>query len=170
MLSEKLGKLLNDQIRKELFSAYFYLSMSAYFYDKSLDGMANFFRVQAQEERDHGMMIFDYIKETGGRVLLQKIDEPKHDFKSIVEVFKMALDHERGVTKSIYNMVNVANEEKDHKTITFLRWFIDEQVEEESTAESNLAKVKMMGDDGRGIFMIDQELLKRVYTPPIVSE
>jgi ferritin len=170
MLSEKIEKELNNQVRKEFFSAYLYLSMATYFYDRSLDGFANFFRVQAQEERDHAMMTFDFINEAGGSVKLQKIDSPENEFKSIVRVFELFLDHERYITKSIYNIVDLANTEKDHKTITFLKWFIDEQVEEESTAESNLAKVKLVEDDGRGILMLDQEFAKRIYAQPTVNQ
>lgn len=167
MLSKGIEQKLNDQVRKELFSAYLYLSMAAYFNEINLDGMANFFRVQAQEERDHGMMIFDFINDAGGKVKLQQIEAPKSDFNSIIEVFEIALDHEKGVTKSIYSIVDLANVEKDHKTIAFLKWFIDEQVEEEATAESNLSKIKLVDGDGRGILMVDQELAKRVYTPPV---
>jgi len=170
MISEKLEKKLNEQIQKEFYSAYLYLSMEAYFTSRSLNGFANFFRVQAQEERDHAMMFFDYVNHVGGKVKLGKIDDPITEFASIEEVFQKALDHERYVTSSIYSIVDVAIEEKDHKTNAFLQWFVTEQAEEESTAETNLDKVKLIGNDGRGILMLDAEMAQRVYTPPQTTQ
>jgi len=170
MISEKIEKKLNEQIQKEFYSAYLYLSMEAYFASRSLNGFANYFRVQAQEERDHAMMFFDFVNHVGGKVKLGMIDGPKSEFESIEEVFKMALDHERYVTSSIYSIVDVAIEERDHKTNTFLQWFVTEQAEEEATAEANLDKVKLIGSDGRGILMLDAEMAQRVYTPPQTSQ
>jgi len=169
MISKKMEQKLNEQIQKEFFSAYLYLSMEAYFASKNLNGFANFFRVQDQEERDHAMMFFNYISHVGGTVKLEKIDAPKSDFSSIDEVMEMVLEHERFVTASIYSIVDLALEEKDHKTNAFLQWFVTEQAEEEATAESNLNKVKLVGNDGRGILMIDSELAQRIYTPPTAN-
>ncbi|MCX7749745.1 MAG: ferritin [Clostridia bacterium] len=166
MISQKMQQKLNEQITKEFYSAYLYLSMEAYFASQNLNGFANYFRVQAQEERDHAMMFFNYINHVGGRVILGQIDAPQTDFSSLEEVMKMTLDHEQFVTRSIYDLVDLAIEERDHKTNAFLQWFVTEQAEEEASAENNLHKVKLVGTDGRGILMLDAEMAQRVYTPP----
>jgi ferritin len=168
MISEKLQKQLNEQIVKEFYSAYLYLSIEAYYTSLNLNGFANWFRVQAQEERDHAMMFFEYINRVGGRVILGQIDAPKTEFSSIEEALQLSLDHERFVTKSIYNIVDTAIEERDHKTSQFLQWFVTEQTEEESNSENNLKKFQLVGNDGRGILMLDAEFATRVYAPPVV--
>lgn len=169
MISEKIEQMLNEQIQKEFYSAYLYLSMSGYFKSVDLDGFANFYYVQAQEERDHAMKIFNYVDEVGGKIVLKQIDAPKSDFESIEQVLGMALSHEQYVTKSIHEIVDAALGEKDHTTYSFLQWFINEQVEEEATADHNLKMMKLVGNDGRGILMLDAELAKRVYTPPVAQ-
>ncbi len=166
MISEKMQLKLNEQIQKEFYSAYLYLSMEAYFASQNLNGFANYFHVQAQEERDHAMMFFNYINHVGARVKLGQIDAPKNDFSSIEEVMRLTLEHERFVTGSIYSIVDLALEERDHKTNAFLQWFVTEQAEEEANAENNVNKVKLVGNDGRGILMLDAELAQRVYAPP----
>lgn len=170
MISDGMQQKLNEQVQKEFYSAYLYLSMEAYLTSLNLNGFANFFRVQAQEERDHAMMFFNYINHVGGRVTLGKIDAPKSDFESLEEVFRMALQHEQFVTKSIYSIVDLALEEKDHKTNSFLQWFVTEQAEEEATADGNLKKLNLVGNDGRGILMLDAELAQRVYAPPTTGQ
>lgn len=170
MISEKLQKQLNEQIVKEFFSAYLYLSIEAYFTSLNLNGFANWFRIQAQEERDHAMMFFEYINKVGGRVTLGQIDAPQSEFASIEEALKMSLDHERFVTKSIYSIVDLAILERDHKTNQFLQWFVNEQTEEEANSENNLKKFQLVGNDGRGILMLDGEMAARVYNPPIVAQ
>ncbi len=167
MISSTLEQLLNDQIQKELYSAYFYLSMRAWFADRNLDGFANFFDVQVKEERDHAMKFYDYLIHVGGRVGLQAIDAPPKDFESPLDVFEQTYKHEQFVTASIYNIVNQAIDERDHKTNSFLQWFVDEQAEEENTADGILRKLQMIGDHPQGLFMLDAELAKRVYTPPV---
>ena len=166
MISEKLNKLLNEQVQKEFYSAYLYLGMEAYFANQNMDGFANFFRVQVQEERDHAMKFFDYINQKGGKVELLPIDAPEINFKTAEEVFEFTLKHEQFVTKSIYNIVDTALEEKDHGTNSFLQWFVTEQVEEEATADKYLRKLKLIKNDSNGLFMLDAELAQRVYTPP----
>ena len=165
MISEAMQKKLNDQVQKELYSAYFYLSMKAWFSEQNLDGFANFFDVQTKEERDHGLKFYDYIVHVGGKVELQAIQAPPVDFKSPLDVFEQSLKHERYVTASIYDIVNLAIEEKDHKTNSFLQWFVNEQAEEEATAESNVRKLQLIGDNTQGLFFLDSELAKRVYVP-----
>ncbi len=166
MLSEKLQQLINEQIQKEFYSAYLYLSFEAYFTSRNLSGFAHWFRVQAMEERDHALIFFNFLNQVGGRVKLQPMDAPEWDFQSIEEVMKKQLEHERYVTQSIYNIVDQAAEEHDHKTSSFLKWFIDEQVEEEESAEENLSKVQLVENDGRGILMLDKEMAARVYSVP----
>ncbi|MHB8061483.1 MAG: ferritin [Ruminiclostridium sp.] len=166
MISQKINKLLNEQVQKEFYSAYLYLSMEAYFQNQNLEGFANFFHVQLQEERDHAMKIFNYINQAGGKVELMQIDTPQVNFKSAQEIFDLALKHEQFVTKSIYNIVDNALEEKDHGTNSFLQWYVTEQVEEEATADKNLRKLKLIKDDTNGLLMLDAELALRVYTPP----
>ena len=166
-ISENIQERFNEQIQKEFFSEYFYISMEAYFKHISLDGFANFFHVQALEERDHAMMFFNYILETGGKVELRQIDKPKTTFESPKEVFELSLSHEKFVTKSIHNLVDAAQSEKDYTAITFLQWFITEQREEESNMDRILNKLKLVEGDGRGLLLLDQELAQRVYTPPV---
>ena len=167
MISAKMEQLLNDQIQKEFYSAYLYLSFEAYFALRNLNGFAHWFRIQAMEERDHALILFNYINRVGGRVRLQQLDAPDWEFKSIDQVITKQLDHERFVTKSIYGLVDLAIEEHDHKTNSFLKWFVDEQAEEEENAEQNLSRIKLLGEDnGQGIFMMDAEMAARVYTMP----
>lgn len=165
MISNKLEKLLNDQIQREFYSAYLYISMECYFAYRSLNGFAHWYRIQAMEERDHAIILINYINQVGGRVKLKALESPEWDFKSIEEVISKQLEHERLVTNSIYNIADQAIEERDHKTSSFLKWFIDEQTEEEANAENMLSKIRLIGEnDGKGIIMIDSELATRVYT------
>lgn len=166
MLSEKMQKMLNEQVQKEFYSAYLYLSMEAYFADQNLEGFANFFRVQVQEERDHAMKFFNYINQAGGRVQLLQIDAPQFDFASAENVFELTFQHEQFVTKSIYGLVDAAIAEKDHLTNNFLQWFVTEQMEEEATMERILKKLRFIKNDAQAMLMLDAELAQRVYTPP----
>lgn len=169
MLGERMQQSLNEQVQKEFFSAYFYLSMEAYFTSLNLKGFANYLHVQLQEERDHAMKFFNYINHAGGNVKLLSINAPKTDFKSPTEVFELSLEHERFVTKSIYNLVDIALEEKDHSTYAFLQWYVTEQVEEEANMDGVLRRLKLVENDGRGILLLDNELAQRVYVPiPVV--
>lgn len=163
MISDNMVKLLNDQMQKEFYASYLYLSMTAYFKSVSLDGFANYYRIQAQEERDHALRIFDYLNEVGAKISLSQIDAPQVDFESIEEILNLTLEHEQFVTKSIHDIVDVALSEKDHATVSFLQWFIDEQVEEEDSATGNIERFKLVGNGGKGILMIDAQMAKRVY-------
>lgn len=164
MISQDMQHLLNEQIKKEFYSSYLYLSMVAYFEEQNLKGFANFFKVQVQEERDHAMMFFKYISHVQGKVKLQQIDQPDINFNSPLEVFREAYKHELFVTKSIYSIVDLSLEERDHKTNSFLQWFVNEQAEEESNMDENIKKLELIGDDIRGILMLDAELMTRTYT------
>lgn len=169
MLSQKLQDAFNAQINKELYSEYLYLSMAAYYYTLDLDGFANYFMVQTQEEHFHAMKMFNFVNERGGRVIFKQLDEPEVDFKSPVEVFTKTYEHEQFVTKSINELMDVAIKENDHAAASFLKWFIDEQVEEEATVSKILSKLKLIGGEGQGLLMLDTELAARVFTPPAAN-
>jgi ferritin len=151
MLNEKMTKALNGQINKEIYSAYLYLSMSAYSSFIGLKGFANWFMVQYNEEMEHAMKIYNYIDGQGEQVKLMAIEQPATEFDS-------ALD-------SINDLVDLAIEEKDHATNIFLQWFVTEQIEEEGNDNDIISKLKLVGEGGNGLFMIDRELASRVYTP-----
>ncbi len=165
MLSAKMEEVLNKQVNAELYSAYLYLSMSAYFSEINLNGFAHWMRLQAQEELSHALKIYDYVNERGGRPFLDAIDAPPKSWDSPSHVFENVLNHEQKVTAMINSLVDQAIKEKDHATNNFLQWFVSEQVEEEASANEVLQKVKMAGDQGGGLFMLDQELGKRVLAP-----
>lgn len=166
MLSKKLLDAINDQLTFELYSSHIYLSMAAYCADEDLDGFANFFKAQAEEEKFHGMKFFDFVVERNERVVLKGFDNPPVEFDSVLDVFKKAYEHEKLVTKRIYNLMDIALEEKEHATISFLKWFIDEQVEEESTFNGLIKKLERIGNDPTGLLNLDAELATRTFTPP----
>lgn len=166
MLSEKMQNALNEQINAEIWSAYLYLSMSAYFEDQNLPGFANWMKTQWQEEISHSMKLFDYVNERGGRVLLKPIAEVKTEWTDAVEVFTETLNHERLVSSLINNLVDIAIAEADHATNNTLQWFVAEQVEEESTAENLLQQIKMIDGFGHGMLMLDRELAQRSFVDP----
>ncbi len=158
MLDEEIAAQLNKQINAELYSAYFYLSMSAYFESLGLPGFAQWMKAQAKEELGHAIRIYDYVFERGGKVELDRIEKPKQDFQSPLKAFEAVYLHEVGVTESIYKLVEIAQEEKDHATYQFLQWFVEEQVEEEATTKAIVDKLRLIGDHPHGIFMLDREL------------
>ncbi|WP_045215096.1 ferritin [Desulfonatronovibrio magnus] len=162
MLTEKMEKNLNKQVNAELYSSYLYLSMSAYFSEINLGGCAHWMRLQAEEELAHGLKIYDYINERGGRPVLGSIDAPPQSWDSPVDVFENVLKHEQKVTSMINELVDLAIKEKDHATNNFLQWFVAEQVEEEASASDVLQKVKLASSDAGGMFFLDQEFGKRV--------
>ncbi|NYT02157.1 MAG: ferritin [Methanosarcinales archaeon] len=168
MINEKMLAALNRQVIWEMYSAYFYLSMSAYFESTGFRGFANWMRVQAQEELFHAMKFYDYIVSRGGRVTLLQIDQPPEEWASPLKVFEDVLAHERKVTGLISGLVDLAIAEKDHAAWSMLQWFVNEQVEEEENAEEIVKKVRMVGDEkGVGLlYMLDKELATRVFTPP----
>ncbi len=161
MLSERMEKALNEQIKWEFYSAYLYLSMASYFESLSLEGFAGWMKAQAVEECVHAMKFYHFVNERGGRVRLEAIDQPPTDWKSPLAVLEYGLDHEREVTKKINRLVELAQEEKDHATYIFLQWFVTEQVEEEDSFGSLVEKMKLVADAPGGIFMIDRELAQR---------
>jgi ferritin len=161
MIKEKILKILNKQINEELYSSYLYLSMSNFFSLQNLDGFAKWMRMQSQEEYGHGMKIYDYILQRNGKATLAKIETPKAVWKSPLDVFQETLKHEQHISSCIHNIVNLAIQEKDHATTQFFQWFIGEQVEEEANAINIVEKMKMVGDNKNGIFMLDRELGQR---------
>jgi len=166
MLSKKMAKAINDQITREIYSAYFYLGMASYATSMGLNGFANWFNVQVKEELTHAQKMYDYVNQQGQRVMLSAIEEPPQDFKSAQDLFQRTLDHEKKVTAFINKLVSCAQSENDHATEIFLQWFVTEQVEEEANASENLQKLKLIGKDGNGLLMMDSQLAARVFVPP----
>ena len=166
MISKKMERALNEQINAELYSAYLYLSMVAYFESVNMPGFAIWMKAQTQEEVAHAMKIYDFVNERGGRVILKPIEEPQTEWASPLAAFKAAYKHEQKVTGLINGLVNLAIEEKDHATNNFLQWFVNEQVEEESSVDEVVQKLKMVDKAPGGQFMIDKELGQRIFTPP----
>ena len=166
MISKKMEEALNGQVNAELYSAYLYLSMESYFKSLNLNGFANWMRVQTQEEVAHAMKIYDFVNERGGRIILKAIEGPETEWDSPLAVFEAVYVHEQKVTGLINDLVDLAIKEKDHATNTFLQWFVNEQVEEESSADEVVQQLKMMENAPGGMFMLDRELGQRVFTPP----
>ena len=162
-ISERIVDALNKQINAELYSAYLYLSMASYFESKGLKGFSNWMRVQWQEELTHAMKIYDYVVERGGRVKLYAIDEPPSEWDSPLAAFEAAYNHEVRVTGMINELVELAMSEKDYATYNMLQWFVAEQVEEEASTSEIVDKLRLIGDDGRGLLMIDRELGTRQF-------
>jgi ferritin len=165
-INEKLQKALNAQINAEWYSSYLYLAMSAYFESQDLPGFANWMRVQAREEDFHVQKLFDYVVERGGRVVLEAIEKPPVEWKSPLDAFEAALAHEQEITGLINDLVGLAVEQKDRATESFLQWYVDEQVEEESSAEQVVKMVKMGAGQPVAMLMLDRELAGRTFTPP----
>jgi len=161
MIGKPMQDAMNEQINKELFSAYLYLSMAAYFEDKNLPGFGHWMRVQADEEREHAMKFYDFILERGGKVLLKAIDAPKTEWTSSLEVAEEVAAHEAKVTASIYALYELALKEKDYPAQVMLQWFINEQVEEEKNAAEIVANLKLIEERGTAVLMLDHRLAKR---------
>lgn len=170
MINEKIQEAFNKQINAELYSSYLYLSMSAYFESMNLPGFAHWMRCQAQEEVVHAMKFYDYLNERGGNVKLTAIDAPPAAWNSPLHAFEDAYSHEQKVTGLINGLVDLAVQEKDHASTNFLQWFVAEQVEEEDSADKVVQSLKLAGNQGGGMFMIDRELGQRVFTLPVKGQ
>jgi ferritin len=170
MLGQKIEEAFNEQINKELFSGYLYLSMSAYFLSINLNGFASWMRVQALEELTHAMKFFDFINERGGRAELHEAKAPQKEWESPLAAFEDAYEHECFISNCINDLVNLSLDEKDHASNNFLQWFVSEQVEEEASVDEVAQKLKLIGGDGGGLFLVDQELAQRVFTPPAAAK
>ena len=166
MLNKKMEDALNEQINKEMYSAYLYMSMSAHSTHIGLPGFANWFMVQYHEEMDHAMRIYRYINDQGGKVKLKAIEKPSSEFKDTMDMFQKTLEHEQFITKSINDLMDLAITENDHATQIFLHWFVTEQIEEEGNDNEIIAKLELAGKEGNGLFMLDKELAARTFTPP----
>ena len=167
MSSQKLQDAINYQINRELYSEYYYLSMASYFNSIGLNGFENFFLVQVQEERFHAMKMYNFLNERGGRVFLAPIEAPKTDFKSALEVFELAYEHEKLVSRLINDLMDLSIAENDHAAKNHFDWFVAEQVEEEASMDTILNKLKLIGGEGHGLLMLDNELAQRVFNPPV---
>jgi ferritin len=166
MLKKKMLKALNDQINAEMFSSYLYLSMESYFQSISLTGFAAWMRAQVQEEMMHAMKFYDFVNERGGKVTLEAIAKPESVWASPLDAFEAILKHEQHVTSLINDLVDLAIAEKDHATNNFLQWFVSEQVEEEASVGGIVEKLRLIKDNPSGLFMMDNELGKRVFVIP----
>ena len=161
MLNKTVERAINEQIQAELYSAYLYLSMAAYSEAANLPGFAHWMKVQSQEEIEHSMKFFNYVNERGGRVVLKALDQPPVEFGSPVDLFKKVLEHEQLVTGLINDLYELAVKENDYATQVLLHWFIEEQVEEEASAAQIVETLKMAGDKGNALIMVDRGLAKR---------
>ncbi len=166
MFSERVMKLLNEQITKEFFSAYLYLHFANYYEEQGLKGFSNWFTVQAQEERDHALLFIKYMQNNDIKVTFEAIGKPDTELKEHIDALKAALVHEQYVTASIHSIYEAAYENKDFRTMQFLDWFVKEQAEEETNASDNIKKMELFGSESRSLYMLDQELGTRVYTAP----
>ncbi|HNU78094.1 MAG: ferritin [Prolixibacteraceae bacterium] len=169
MLKEKVLKAINQQINNEYYSAFLYLSMSAWFQGKGLPGFANWMYIQYQEELTHGNKFFKYVHDRGSQVVLKSIAQMDTDFENVISVFEKTLEHEQFVTASINKLMDTAISESDHATQSFLKWFIDEQVEEEASVNEILDTLRLINGQGNGIVMLDRELRQRVFVDDTVT-
>ena len=169
-MNVKVEKAINEQIHAEFFSFYLYLSVSAYFSAQRLDGFAHWMKIQAQEELAHAMKLFDYLNERGGSVQLAAMEAPQREWASPADAVEAVLNHERHISARINELVNLAGSVKDHATTVVLHWYVNEQVEEEATAETLFHQVRMMEGSPHGLLMLDRELAGRTLSAPAPAE
>lgn len=169
MLNEKMEKEFNEQINKELFSAYLYLDMKSRFSEMNLQGFVNWMDVQVQEEKAHAMGMYDYVLGRGGRVELLAIDKPEVEGKTPLEIFEQVLKHEEFVTSRINHLMDVADEVRDRAALSFLDWYLKEQVEEESNVGGVLATLRLIGEDKKALLMLDKDLAARTFVAPVIG-
>lgn len=165
-MNDKIAALLNEQINKEFYSAYLYLDISNYYDELDLDGYASYYMIQAQEERDHALLFMKYMQNNGLKVTLEAIGKPDKEFHSVLEPLEIAAEHERYVTELINEIYHEAHQAKDYRTMKFLDWFVNEQMEEEDSAGTMISRYKLFGQDPKGLYLLDQEYAGRVYTAP----
>ncbi len=165
-MDKKVFALLNDQINKEFYSAYLYLDMANFYTQKGLDGFANWYEIQAQEERDHAMLMYRYLLNNGQKVTLAAIAKPDKKFRGLMDPLKVAHEHEQYVTSLINAIYAAAIAANDYRTTQFLDWFIKEQGEEEKNSGDMITKMELFGDDAKALYMLNSELAGRVYTAP----
>ena len=165
-MNETVARLLNEQINKELYSAYLYLDMAIFYDAMDLDGYANYYTIQAQEERDHALLFMQYLQSNGQKVTLEAIGKPDKTYATVLDPLVAAAEHERYVSALINNIYHEAYQARDYRTMKFLDWFVDEQREEEENADSMISRYQLFGSDPRGLYLLDQEYAGRVYTAP----
>ena len=165
-MDQKVAYLLNDQINKEFYSAYLYLDMANFYSRKGLDGFANWYEIQAKEEQDHAMLMYQYLHNNDVEVTLEAIAKPDKVFSTLMDPLKVGLEHEKYVTSLINNIYNAAVAVNDFRTTQFLDWFIKEQGEEEKNSTDLITKMELFGDDARSLYMLNSELAGRVYSAP----
>ena len=166
MLNQSVAQLLNAQITAEFYSAYLYLDFSSYFQETGLDGFANWYQVQAQEERDHAMLFYQYLHNNSAKVALEAVAKPERKAADTMGILKAGQEHEIYVTSLIHNLYDAAQQSKDFRTLQFLDWFVKEQGEEEKNAEDLIQKMELFGSEAKGLYMLNSELAARVYTAP----
>ena len=165
-MDAKVHELLNDQINKELYSAYLYLDIANYYAAKGLDGFSNWYEIQAREEQDHAMLFYHYLQNNSQAVTLKAIDKPDKTFTGLVEPLQAALAHEQYVTSLINTIYAAAQSVSDFRTVQFLDWFVKEQGEEEKNSSDQITKMELFGSDPKGLYMLNSELQSRVYSAP----
>ncbi len=166
MLDKHVAELLNEQVNKEFYSAYLYLAFADFYEEKGLEGFANWYEVQAQEERDHAMLFRQYLHNNDQKVTLEAIDRPEAELSTLMDPLQAGLQHEEYVTSLIHQLYAAAQEAHDFRTMQFLDWFVKEQGEEEKNAHDLITKMELFGSDPKGLYMVDSELKARVYTAP----
>ena len=169
MLNEKVAALCNEQINKEFYSAYLYLDIANYYADQGLDGFANWYTIQAQEERDHAMLFLQYLQNNGEKVTLEAMAKPDKEFSCHRCALEVGYEHEQYVTSLINTIYEAAYAVKDFRTMQFLDWFVKEQGEEEKNADDMLKKYDLYGSDPKGLYSLNSELAARVYTAPSLT-
>ena len=168
-MNEKVSALLNEQVNKEFYSAYLYLDMANFYTQKGLDGFANWYEIQAKEEQDHAMLMYQYLQNNGEKVTLEAIAKPDKKFETLMDPLTAGLEHEKYVTSSINHIYAAAIEVNDYRTTQFLDWFIKEQGEEEKNSMDLITKMELFGDDARSLYMLNSELAARVYSAPSLT-
>lgn len=166
-MTKELHQAILDQISFEFYSSHVYLAMSAYCHKLDLDGFANFYKIQAEEERFHAMKFFNFLIEMDQDVIIDTFEQPSNSYIDIVDIFEHSLSHEKIVTSKIYNLMDIAIKDNEHATRSFLQWYVDEQVEEEANFKTHLTKLKRAKDDVSMLYKMDDELATRVYTEPV---
>jgi len=166
MLDAKVSKLLNEQINKELYSAYLYLDFSVFYEAEGLDGFSNWYMIQAQEERDHAMLMLRYLQNNGEKVTLDAVAKPDKEMKTLMDPLKFGFEHEQYVTSLINDIYGAAYDVRDFRTMQFLDWFVKEQLEEEKNADDMIKKMELFGNDSKGLYSLDAEYAARIYTAP----
>ena len=168
-MNEKVSALLNEQINKEFYSAYLYLDMANFYTQKGLDGFANWYEIQAKEEQDHALLMYQYLQNNGEKVTLEAIAKPDKKFETLMDPLTAGLEHEKYVTSLINNIYAAAIEANDYRTTQFLDWFIKEQGEEEKNSMDLITKMELFGDDARSLYMLNSELAARAYSAPSLT-